>query len=135
MMGIFDIFKQKPSTGKVVSDVSFVRSEGFRGFKRFPMVIHGDKQSEENNEKLKDVDLSGAEIRFIPCKTSSGGLFYQVNILDHKIGSIFNDDQVAALKNGSISEMYIKSEMESVVESNGLHDRPRFRLFAKYKEA
>ena len=118
------------------SQIKFILAKHFRGFKRFPMVVHGYKEAEENNERLKDMDFPEHIITF---RSGSSATykepFYQVFIDNLNVGAIFDREHVKSIKDGNITAVYAKSEEEDVASGKRVVKRHRIRLFVKYKEA
>lgn len=130
-MKLFNLFK-RPSND--LQTFEFVQAGGFRGFKRYPVVVYGDKESEANNERLKDVDMRGKLITFkLVDDRSSGKPFLLVFVDGKKVGAIFDDAQVNAMTSGSIESVYAKFDAENVVDSGDIITRHRVRLFVKYR--
>lgn len=114
---------------------SFTLAKGFRGFKRFPITIYGNKESEKNNELLKAADLRGHILTFMPGSSSTyKEPFYQIFADNLQIGSIFDADQINSINSGKIEEVFARSEPESTMINNKVVERPYMRLFVKYKE-
>lgn len=109
-------------------------SKGFRGFKRFPIVIHGDKESEDNNEKLFGADFSTAAYIFKCFDDSSNNRTACLYIDNHKMGAIFDPDQVHAIENGMIEKIHIEPKEENIVGSNGTETRHRVSVLVQYKD-
>lgn len=129
------MFFKKKESGQL-KECQYVLSNGFRGYKCFPMVVHGQEESMKNNEALKDVDFKGYSIAFRPGKSQTyTNPFYTVNIDKYQVGTIFDAEQVKALNDGMIEAIYAKSEPETVIGVNGTEIRNRIKLFAKYKES
>ena len=102
-------------------------SKGFKGFKRFPFVVHGDEISEQNNKKILNNDISNSDIEFIcfNCKTSKfDGRLTQIFIDGLQIGAIFENEQINLIENGQIEKIHFEKDLT----------RERLILFVKYKE-
>lgn len=125
--------KKKPSE-PINNDIVFQipYSKGFRGFKRFPMVVHGDKESEKNNESLYGKDLSGSvfEIVFSP-KNKKACLY----IDKLKVGTFYNDDQIQSIAAGLIEMIHIEPKDEVVIVKDGSITRHRLSVLVKYNES
>ena len=106
-------------------------SKGFRGFKRFPMVVHGDKEAEKNNESLYGKDLSGSifEIMYSP-KDKKACLY----IDKLKAGTFYDADQLQSIGNGLIEMIHIEPKDEVVIVKDGSITRHRMSVLVKYKE-
>ena len=89
-MGLFDLFKPK-------NEISFTQAEHFKGFKSFPLVNHGHKESEEGLKKLskktKDFDLSGCKIRFIVFTYDGNRQGVAVYVDDMQVGTYFGQNK------------------------------------------
>lgn len=120
-MGLFDFMKKKEPQGK-----QFTLAEHYRGFKAFPMVVHGNDLSERNNELLKDVSLPGHTITFALLPDH-----VQVLIDNMQVGAIFDTNQIKALS--KITAVYARSDVETVIHSKGTLKRNRLHLFVKYE--
>jgi len=129
-MMIFDLLKH-PS--KKSQEYVFTQAGGFRGFKSYPIVVYGDKESERNNELLKDIDMTSKQITFKVGKSPSYEKPFLLVFIDNKkIGAIFDGKQVRAMTSGSIESVYVKFEPENIVGKDGVITRHRARLFVKY---
>ena len=118
------------------SQIEFILAKHFRGFKRFPMVVHGHKEAEENNERLKDMDFPDHTIAFRPGSSPTyKDPFYLVFIDNLNVGAIFDKEHIKSIKDGKITAVYAKSEEENVASGKNIVKRHRIRLFVKYKEA
>ena len=120
-MGLFDFRKKKQPEGK-----HYTLSEHYRGYKAFPMIVHGNDLSEKNNELLRDVSLPGHTITFnhLPDHV-------QVLIDDKQVGAIFDSSQIDSLN--KVSAVYARSDIETVVHSKVTLKRNRLHLFVKYE--
>jgi len=128
-------FFGKKQTKPQLKEYSFTLTKGFRGFKRFPIVIHGHKESEKNNKALKDTDLCEHTLVFKPGSSETyKEPFYQVIIDNLQVGAIFDFDQVKAINYGRIEAVYAKNEEEAVISKKSISNRNIIRLFVKYKE-
>jgi len=127
-MKLFDLFAKKSS------DYEYIQAEEFRGFKSYPMVVHGDKESERNNERMKDADMAGKRITFKEGKSDTyKEQFLVVFINGKKVGAIFDKAQIREMKSGKIESVYAKLEPETVVYKGGSVTRNRVRLLVKYR--
>ena len=107
-------------------------SKGFRGFKRFPIVVHGDPVSEQNNELLFDKDLSSSVFKFI-CSDYTGGRMAQLFIDDKKVGAVFDPEQVQSVENNLIEQIHVEPREEPVISSTGTVILHRLTILVKYK--
>lgn len=119
-MSILNLFNKKP----IEKIVSFTLAEHYRGFKAFPMVVHGNEISEQNNQKLKDTNLSGHIITF---KYLADRV--QVLIDDNQVGTVFDKEHIARIS--KITAVYARMDEEVVVSSAKTIKRHRIRLFVK----
>ena len=130
-MKLFDLLKHSL---KEPQKYEYVQASGFRGFKSYPIVVYGDKESERNNERLKDIDMTGKHITFkMGDSPSYKKPFLLVFIDNKKIGAIFDGRQVRDMTNGNIESVYAKFDAENVVDQSGIKALHRVRLFVKYK--
>lgn len=143
-MGIFkDLFStgntsgtpqppKQPEQPPQLHRFTYVLQKHFRGYKRFYMVVYGDKESERNNEKFSG-DLSGKEITFV--ESYNPKHYYAVYLDNKKIGAIFDQNEVEQLTTLMITAVYAKVEEETVIDKiQGAITRKRIRLFVKYSE-
>ena len=129
------LFGKKP-TKPQLKEYTFTLSKGFRGYKRFPISIHGHKESEKNNKALKDTDLRSHTLTFKPGASDTyKEPFYQVFIDGLQVGAIFDADQVKAINSGRIEEVFARSETQAVIGNKNIINRPVMRVFVKYKES
>lgn len=108
-------------------------SKGFKGFKWFPIVVHGDKESEENNEKMFNSDFSTSAFIFKCFDDSSKNRTAILYINNGKMGAIFEPTQIHAIENGMIEKIHIEPKEENIVGSSGTETRHRISVFVKYK--
>lgn len=128
------LFGKKPTKPKL-KEYTFTLSKGFRGYKRFPISIHGHKESEKNNKALKDTDLREHKLTFKPGASDTyKEPFYQVFIDGLQVGSIFDKDQINSINYGRIEAVFARSETEAVTGNKRIINRPVMRVFVKYKE-
>ena len=111
---------------------TFIQAKGFRGFKRFPIVVYGNEIAEQNNERLSYEDMSGKRIIFKP--QTGNPPFYAIYIENYRIGAIFDKEQISSIKNNKFTDVYVKFEEENVISKIGVLKTHRARLFVKYKE-
>ena len=110
----------------------FTLSNTYRGYKTFPIVVHGNETAEENNQRLAYSDIKGKRIIFKPQRSSV--FYYAVYIENDIIGSIYDKDQIRSIQTNSFTDVYVKFIEENVVMKIGILSRQRARLFVKYKE-
>lgn len=108
-------------------------SKGFKGFKRFPVVVHGDSTSETNNEQLYNVNLSECAFKFV-CSTGDHGRYAILFIDNKKVGAIFDAEQVQAIEQEQIEMIHAESKEETIIGGNGTEIKRRLYYFVKYKE-
>lgn len=109
-------------------------SKGFRGFKRFHLTVHGDKESEKNNEKFYNNDFSGSKFEFV-CFNYDGLNRVAVLFIDGiKMGCVYDDDQIQAIESGSIERIHIEPKEEVVVGKDNTETRHRISVLVKYKD-
>ena len=126
-MGIFDLFKHTPQQPKQVNTVSFELAAHYRGFKAFPVTVHGNKDAEQNNQKLKDVSLPGHTITF-----SFFNDHAKVFIDSSQVGAIFDKDQIASIP--LLTAVFARMDEENVITNGTTVKRCRIHLFVKYME-
>ena len=114
--------------------ISFKQAPGFRGFKRFSLVTHGNEKAMRNCELIHDKDLSKCQIIFQNGKTTTGADYFAVFLDNLQIGSVFDADQIADLLGGKICEAHVRFEEQEIVGANGSEFRHAAKLFCKYKE-
>ena len=129
-MGMFS----KKGKNKAPADYSYILSSGFRGFKKFPIVVFGDREAEQNNEALNGTVLPGRRISFSPVENGPKRLCLQIFVDGEKVGTVFDDKQVADVISGNIEAVYAKHETENVVCEGNVETRHRIRLFVKKPE-
>ncbi len=126
------LFKRKEKEAPA-REFSFVLSSGFRGYKRFPIVVYGNAEAEKNNEELGATVLKGKQLVFR--SAMNGNRVFLIVFIDGKrIGAIFDDAEVAEVISGKIEAVYAMMEDENVADAGKVVTRHRVRLFVKYKE-
>ena len=106
-MGLFDKLKKKPEP----VEISFPQAKGFRGFKKFPVVVHGNEEAERNNLLLSGEKMDGKTITFRQGWSEvTRSNYFDVLIDGKKVGAIFSDSQLTELQNGAIDAVYVKFE-------------------------
>lgn len=132
MLFFKNILKKQPQNQ--LPERQYTLAKGFRGFKRFPINIHGDELSEKNNELLKDKEMPGYTIIFKPGSSANyKNPFYLVYIENLKIGAIFDPNQVQEIQKGLFSAVYARSEEESTISGKKIIKRHNMKLFVKYE--
>ena len=116
----------------VMKEHIFTISKGFKGYKKFPMVVYGDDLSMNNNELLKGADFRGHTIIFRP-STANNAPFFQVFIDNIKVGAIFDKEQIQALNSGRVVSVFALPEEEKVAGQGKIVTRNKIRLFVKYE--
>lgn len=109
---------------------SFTLESHYKGFKAFPMVVHGDQEAEKNNKHFKDTDMSGKKILFIDEDPKR----ITIHIDGKKVGTLFDADCIKKVRNGAFDKIYAKIETETVIGKNKTVSHPRIKLFVHYKE-
>lgn len=109
---------------------SFTQPKSFRGFKKFPMDVAIDPEAKANNEKFRDVDISGASITFYDVAPDR----INVKLNDTYIGFISKADKISDLRSGKITDFYVKFEEDHIFDGANEEYRYRAHLLAKYKE-
>ncbi len=112
------------------SGYSFTLESHFKGFKAFPMVVHGNQEAEKNNKYFKDADMSGKTILFKDEDPERIGIY----IDNRKVGTLFDEDCIKKVRTGAFDKVYAKADTETVVEQKKTISRPRIKLFVHYKE-
>lgn len=124
-MGFLEmIFGRKLPTG-----IKFKQSKGFKGFKSFPMSIHGYKPAERNNRLLKNNDFSDYTITFHPVKN-----FFVVYLNNFDVGAIYDKEQIELLMTDQIEAVYAKHESKREFNGRDFEDMHYIKLFVKYRE-
>lgn len=111
----------------------FPFSQSFRGFKRFPIIVYGDKESEENNEKLYKNDFASSIFKFV-CSNFETQRKAVLFIDDNKIGTVFDETQVSSIENGLIEKIHVEPKEQEVVDSDGTQIVHRLTVLVKYKD-
>lgn len=109
-------------------------SKGFRGFKQFALNVHGDKESEQNNEKNYKNDFSGSTFEFV-CFNYDGLNRMAVLYIDGiKMGSVFDAEQISAIENGKIEKIHIEPKEMTIAGNDVIEKRNRISVLVKYKD-
>ena len=124
------LFKRKEKEAPAL-EFPFVLSGGFRGYKRFPIVVYGDAESEKNNAELAGIALKGKQVVFRSAMNGSRP-FLIVLIDGKKVGAVFDDAKVAEVLSGKVDAVYAMTEDETVAGAGGVETRTRVRVFVKY---
>lgn len=130
-MSLFDLFRKKQPKSKESSQ-SYILAKHFKGFRALPVVIQGNQESEQNNEKMANIDLSGKTITFVPAVYDGNHKMYHVLVDNLKMGAIFDDDNMKRVKR--IESVYAKMENETTVGKHGPEQRAKIRVFIKEVE-
>lgn len=123
-MGLFDFFKKQPT--QQVMEYTFITAKHFRGFHKLPMVVFGDTEAMNNQEKFRNRDVTGLPIVF---RDYGNGAAVILDGL--KIGTLY-DNALKTLRSGTITDVYVKFEEETVVGKKAVEKR--FRAFLIVKE-
>lgn len=141
-MGIFNIGKAKPKTTKPQKQDTFQKnlrkyvipySKGFRGFKIFPVVVHGNKETEQINEHMYNKDISNSIIEFVCFNYNEHDRMAQIHIDGKNVGAIFNDDQLYAIENNLIEKIHAEPHEDISIGKHSTITTHRFRWLVKYK--
>lgn len=132
------LFKKKKEEQKseliINNKFNIPYSKGFKGFKKFQVVVHGDKESEKNMNYFYDKDLSNATFEFADIfENGCSKIFLYINGL--KVGMIWNDDQINAIKNELIEKIHAEPKEEIIGGPNGNEVRHRLSILVKYKHS
>lgn len=127
------LFKRKEKK-MPAQEFPFILTSSFRGYKKFPIVVHGDEEAEKNNAELGGHALKGKLLLFKSAKVDGNRTFLQVFIDDKKVGDVFDNTKVAEVLSGQIEAVYAMMEDETVVGNGSFEIRPRVRIFVKYVE-
>lgn len=113
---------------------TYVLSSNHQGYDYFNMVVHGDRESEKNNEAIKNLNLQGMKIVFKPGKSKTYSKpFLLVYLNNKKIGAIFDDKCVRKMISGKVKSLYGEIIEEEVIGSNNKSTiRHRVRLYADF---
>lgn len=132
-MFLFKKKKEEPIPDCIIKKKHLIPySKGFRGFKKFQVVVHGDKESEKNMDYFYDKDLSEATFEFIEVvENGYDKILLYINNL--KVGLIWNDDQIYAVKNDLIERIHSEPKEEIIGGPNGTEVRHRLSILVKYK--
>ena len=135
-MGLFNKKKPvaPPPTPKPIMEANFIRSAGFRGFKRFRVTVHGIEDAERNAVTLKDADLKDAQISFKVFLDQYRSEYADVFINGLRVGIVYDPDEIYAIKHKLFDQVYAMFENETVLVTKGTITRPRVRMFVKYIE-
>lgn len=96
-------------------------SEHFRGFKRFPVVVHGNDEAEKNNKKIYQNNLSKSLFEFAYNPNNDFVFIYIDGMI---IGTIYDEKMVNLIKERKIEAIH--SEPKPGDE--------RLTFFVKYDE-
>lgn len=128
-MGLFDRFKKQslaPTTPQI-KEYSYITAKHFRGFHKFPMVVFGDEEAMKNQKKFKGRDVTGLPIVFRDYGEGAAV------ILDGlKIGTLYNSS-LETLRSGSVTDVYVKFEEDTIIGNNKVEKRFRAHLIVKEK--
>ncbi len=125
--------ESNPENNKTVKKYEYVLTDHFKGYKRFPIVIHGNKENEENNETVSDWKFPGKKLEFLESYYDNN-LYIAVLIDGTKVGAIFDDEQISMIRSGKIEAVYARSEAETSLSQGAAGEIHKVRLFVKVKE-
>ena len=101
-------------------------SSHFKGFKRFPVVIHGNETSEQNNDFFLKTSLDNTTlfefVVFNEKTISFEGRMSLVFINNRQVGAVFDPEQIQAIENNMIEKIHIETSGD------------KLKFFVKYKE-
>ena len=131
------LFKKKKEEPKQMSIVEEKRypipySKGFKGFKKFRVVVFGNEESEKNMNYFYNKDLSNSVFEFVSKQENDYKLMC-LYIDNLKVGTIFDDDQIYAIENGLIEKIHAEPKEEIVLGHNCTEERHRLSILVKYK--
>ena len=107
-------------------------SKGFRGFKRFFMSVHNDRESEINNEKLYNKDFGNSVCRFL-CRTDQYNERSAILFVDGaRMGIVHDPDQIYAIEHGFIEKIHFEPKEEVVLGNKTTITRHRISVLVKY---
>lgn len=107
-------------------------SRNFRGFKRFLLTVHGDSESEKNNEILYNSDFSDSIFIFKCFNNEYGNRIACLYIDDYKMGTVYDSDQIYAIEHGLIEKIHIEPKEEVVLGKKRTETRHRISVLVKY---
>ena len=133
-MGLFSKKAKTVEQANKVKDLhekrySIPYSKNFRGFKKFPIWVHGNEEAMKNNKILCKMELTDPKVVFVCMdqenvhpKTRMALVFVD----DIKAGAVFvsDEDRVSPIENGLIEAVHIEKDM----------NEERLRFFVKYKK-
>lgn len=137
-MALFDFLKKKDSEPAAyeVKEYTYTLAKHFRGFKKMPMEVHFYPECRENNKLFIGVDVAGLPATFRDVDPDHTELW----LCDKKIGVIEDKKSLSAIRDGLISDIYLKFEEDQMVTLDDKGNkkvtevRPRFHLLVKYKD-
>lgn len=97
-------------------------SNHFKGFQKFLINVHNNEEAEKNNLMFLNIDLSDSEFMFT-CFDTEYGRKAVLTIDGKEVGSVLNEEQVAAIENGMIDKIHARPK-----------NAERLSFFVKYKE-
>ena len=119
----------QPAQSPKEEALSFVLTDHFKGYKVLPVVVQGYAETEKNNKKMANAELSGHTIKFVPDTYDGNHKMFHVFVDDLKMGAIFDADNVKRVKN--IEKVYAKMEEETIIGKKTVEKRTRIRVFIK----
>ena len=123
-MGLFGKKKETPKVAPQLKVLSFPMANGFRGFKKVDLAVHGVAEFPKQRLETK-----GQTVVLQQYVTDLRQFGWKVYLNNTHIGTIF-EKGVDALNKDMVDAVYIKYETEIV---NGV-ERWRPRMFVHYKE-
>jgi hypothetical protein len=129
-MGLFNrkqkTIEQKQEFEKDEKKYIIPYSKGWRGFKKFPVVVYGDEETENNNRILCKQDVSNCTFEFVCFNEKTiyyDGRMCLIYIDGVKVGAIYDNEQIQQIENGQIEKIHVENKTDY-----------RFSYFVKYKE-
>lgn len=129
-MGLFKHKETKQSEQKQIDrnekryNISY--STHFKGFKTFPVVVHGNEETEKNNKLLLNNDFSNSVFEFVCYDENTqkyNGRVCNVFIDNLKVGSVFDEEQIKQIETGQIVKIHVEKK-----------NNERLTYFVKYAD-
>ena len=108
-------------------------SKGFRGFKKFPIVMHGIKDAEANQRILHDKDISNSTFEFVCMDGDFGVRFARFYIDGMLAGAVYDAELVHEIENVWIEQIHAEPDAENIISSTGTETRLFLRILVKKK--
>ena len=131
------LFKRKTAP-EIVSNnektYEFPFSKSFRGFKQFPLVVQGNREAEDNNKRMYNMDFTNSKIKFTVLNYNPTDRMAILFVDDCRMGVVFDADQVNAIENGSIEKIHFEPRETNITGNGKTETRYRIAVFVKYKD-